>query len=446
MIPTLAKRPLFVSVGIGLAILFSASTWFYVNRIFRAEQIAEAAAHNRPRGNLSDLYPRWLGARELLLHHRNPYSPEITREIQQGYYGRPLDPSRPEDPKDQQGFAYPVYIVFPLAPTVGLPFDDVQIGFRWLLIALAVVDVLLWLGVLRWDVSCTTKIILAVMVVGWLPMVQGIKLQQLTLIVAALLAASAAVLGCTISRAPFAREVVLFASGMILAFATIKPQLAWPLVLFLLLWALSQWRTRRVFLFGFGSTMILLFAGAELLLPGWLRMFITAIGQYHQYTQNQSVLVYFFGSILGRVFEVIAVLGCALYAWRIRREAAESMTFGHAVALILALTVLVVPMFAPYNQVLLIPAVLILLRSASRPMLPALRIAYIVAFLTVAWPWIAAFLLTLSSPWLTPDLRQRLYLTPFYSNFEVPIFVFGLVLLEAWMNLPSPLRDRAAAE
>src|SRR5579864_6731526 len=174
--------------------------WFYVERVLVPYQRADAQTDDRPRGNLSDLYPRWLGARELLLHHRNPYTPEITREIQQGYYGRPLDPSRPDDPKDQQGFAYPVYVVFLLAPTVELPFDEVQTGFRWLLIALAVVDVLLWLRVLRWDVSCTTKIILAVMLVGWLPMVQGIKLQQLTLLVAALMAAAAALHGYSISQ------------------------------------------------------------------------------------------------------------------------------------------------------------------------------------------------------------------------------------------------------
>lgn len=41
-----------------------------------------------PERNFSDLFPRWLGTRELLLHGRDPYSPEITGEIQQGYYGR----------------------------------------------------------------------------------------------------------------------------------------------------------------------------------------------------------------------------------------------------------------------------------------------------------------------------------------------------------------------
>src|SRR5205085_5192608 len=107
----------------------SASMWFYFQRVLIAFQTADAAARNRPRGNLSDLYPRWLGARELILHGRDPYGADVTREIQEGYYGRQLDATRPNDPKDQQGFAYPVYVVFLLAPTVWLPFSAVQAGF-----------------------------------------------------------------------------------------------------------------------------------------------------------------------------------------------------------------------------------------------------------------------------------------------------------------------------
>src|ERR1017187_9417920 len=145
--------------------------WFYVDRILVGYQVADAAAHERPRGNLSDLYPRWLGARELLLHQRNPYGDDIAVEIQKGYYGRALDPTRPDDPKDQQGFAYPAYVVFLLAPTIDLPFDVVQIGFRWLLIGLAVATVLLWLYVLRWKPSRGTSLIFIVLMLGWLPMV-----------------------------------------------------------------------------------------------------------------------------------------------------------------------------------------------------------------------------------------------------------------------------------
>jgi hypothetical protein len=427
-----------LAVGLALAIVASGSTWFYVNRILRAQQIADAAAHDRPRGNLSDLYPRWLGARELLLHRRNPYSSEITREIQQGYYGRPLDPARADDPKDQQGFAYPVYVVFLLAPTVELPFDTVQICFRWLLVGLAAASVLLWLSVLRWRVRWERALIFIALVLGWLPMVQGIKLQQLSLLVAALIAACSACLA----------GGWLLVAGGIVALATIKPQLTWPIVLWLLVWAASDWRSRWRFVFGFGIVLLLLLAGAQLLLPGWLGIFIEAIRQYHQYTQNQSVLVWMFGSVLGRIIEVGSAILCAMCVWPLRRAPVSDPTFGRAFALVLALTVLIVPMFAPYNQVLLIPAILALLQSEAShdPVLPAIRLARAVGGVLVMWPWIAAFGLSLAYLWLTPPIRERVWAMPFYSNFMVPIFIFGLALLNTWGIQTRTLRDSAPAE
>jgi len=433
----LPKRPSFI-VGFVLALVALASTWFYVNQILRAQQIADAAVHSRPRGNFSDLYPRWLGARELLLHGRNPYSAEITREIQLGYYGRPLDPSRPNDPKDQQGFAYPAYVVFPLAPTVKLPFDTVQIGFRWFLVALAAGSILLWLSVLCWKPSWETVWIFVALILGWLPMVQGIKLQQLTLLVAALVAACGACL---------AAGWLLWAGGL-LALATIKPQLTWPLVLWLLLWAASDWRARRRFVFGFGFVMLLLLGGAQLLLPGWLRMFVEAIRQYHQYTQNESVLVVLFGSVVGRILEAVSVIVCAVCIWPVRKEPASDPAFGRAFALVLALTVLIVPKLAPYNQVLLAPVILALLRSEAShdPVLPAIRLARVVGGVLLMWPWIATVGLSLAYVWLTPAIRERVWPMPFYTNFMVPVFLFGLALQNSWGSQARTLRDNAPAE
>lgn len=430
-------RPPFLA-ALTLALAASASMWFFINRILIAQQIAYAAEHHRPRGNLSDLYPRWLGARELLRRHRNPYSAEITREIQQGYYGRPIDPSRPDDPKDQQRFAYPVYVVFLLAPTIDLPFDAVQIGFRWLLLGLAAVSVLLWLRVLRWRPSSRTVLIFIVLMLGWLPMVQGIKLQQLTLLVAALIAASGACLA----------GGWLFLAGGLLALATIKPQLTWPLVLWLLLWAGSDWRSRRRFVFGFGLMMLLLLTGAELFLPGWLRMFVGAISQYHQYTHNESLLAFLVGPILGWILAASSVLACAACLWSQRREPASSAPFGRCFALVLALTVVIVPMSALYNQVLLAPAILMLVRSSisGDEVLPAIRLARFVGGVLLVWPWIATTGLSLAYLWLTPALRERVWPMPFYASFMLPVFIFGLALLHTWMNPPLSLRDSATAE
>ena len=220
---SLLQKPWQLAVWLVLALLAATSMWFYVDRILVGHQVADAAAHDRPRGNLSDLYPRWLGARELLLHQRNPYSDEVALEIQKGYYGRALDPARPEDPKDRQGFAYPVYVVFLLAPVVGLSFHSVQLFFYWLLIALTAATVPLWSRALSWRPPPVAVAVAIALTLGSVPAVQGIKLQQLSLLVAALLAGSAA---CVASG-------FLFCGGAILALATIKPQLAWPMVLWL---------------------------------------------------------------------------------------------------------------------------------------------------------------------------------------------------------------------
>src|SRR5229473_6755141 len=114
-----------------LAVSFACGMWYYTSHVLIPYEKLDAEERGVPRGNLSDLYPRWLGARELLLHRRNPYSHEVTVEIQRGFYGRPLDASRPDDPRDQEAFTYPAYVVFLLAPFVGFPFPAVQIVFGW---------------------------------------------------------------------------------------------------------------------------------------------------------------------------------------------------------------------------------------------------------------------------------------------------------------------------
>ena len=410
-------------VALMIAIAAATGMWFYVDRILVGHQMADAAAHDYPRGNLSDLYPRWLGARELLLHHRNPYGDDITLEIQKGYYGREIDPSRPDDPKDRQGFAYPVYVVFLLAPLIKLPFHDVQIFFHWLLVGVTAASVAWWLRVLRLRWPFTTIAIAAVLTLGSVPAVQGIKLQQLSLLVAALLAGAAA---CVSGG-------FLFCSGALLALATIKPQLAGFPCAWLLLWTLADWRARRRLAFGFTAIMALLLFGAEIVLPGWWKMFAVALGQYHRYTQNASVLDQLVPwAFAGKILAGIAVFASAAVLWSLRTVAAGAREFGQATALVMALTVLVVPMYAPYNQVLLVPAILALLResrlldSHSR----GFRFGYLAGAFALAWQWMAS--LTLCAIYLLASRALALegWKWPFFSTFALPVLIFALILAE----------------
>ena len=414
--------------------------WFYVQRVLIPYEKADAAAHQRPRGNLSDLYPRWLGARELLLHHRNPYGTEIGLEIQEGYYGRPLDASRPDDPKDRQAFAYPLYVVFLLAPFIGFSFHAVQICFYCLLVILTAASVFLWMRALRWKPPVAAVAICLALTLGSFPAVQGIKLQQLSLLVAGLLAGCAA---CVASG-------FLFCAGAILALATIKPQLAWPMVAWLLLWAFSDWRLRRQLVFGFVLVLALLLAGAEFVLPGWEWRFVEALHQYHQYTQNQSVLDLLLGAMLGpragKLFGSIAALLCGFLVWKTRAKSAETPEFARTLALVLALTVLIVPMYAPYNQVLLLPAVFWLVREPARFSFQAIsRSICAISVFVFAWPWIATLILSVMYLVSSPATARSAWKLPFYSTFALPVLVFSLVLFGSALKQPV-LRGREPAE
>jgi Glycosyltransferase family 87 len=431
--------------GLLLALLFAGSMWFYVQQVLIPYQKADAALHGRPRGNLSDLYPRWLGARELLLRHRDPYSPEITREIQTGYYGRPLDPARARDrradepganeseanePRDQQAFAYPLHVVFLLAPTIGLPFPAVQTGFRWLLIILTLASVFLWLNVVRWKPSAPVIAIVVILTFGSYPVVQGIKLQQLTLVVSALLAGCAAAL--VSGRFSLA--------GLLLALATIKPQLALPVAGWLALWAVSDWRRRQIFIWSFGLSTAILLAASEYVLPGWFGEFRQAVAAYQQYTGGAgSLLDVLTTPALGKVLAAVAVIAVAVMGWRVRHVSHDSAAFGVMLTLVLAVTLVIVPTFAPYNQVLLLPAVF-LIAASWKDLWGRNRLTRLLcglALLVVFWPWLASCGLMLGSLFTPPSLVQRAWAVPLYTSLGIPLVVLGLFTICAVDRLKS---------
>jgi hypothetical protein len=177
-------------------------------------------------------------------------------------------------------------------------------------------------------------------------------------------------------------------------------------------------------------------------------MFIAAIGEYHRYTQNESVLGILFGTVAGGILGGLSVVVCAICVWGLRAESASTVAFGQATSLVMALTIFIIPMSALYNQVLLAPAILALLwsESAGATILPAIRLARVAGAILLAWPWIATLGLSLAYFWLTPALRQKLWPMPFYSSFMVPVFIFGLALLNTWTSQPGLLRDGAPAE
>jgi hypothetical protein len=418
MKPAIPHKPFWLILA---SVFCAAGVWLYADRVLIPHQISDAIAHSRPRGNLSDLYPQWLGARELLLHGRDPYSPEVTREIQQGYYSRPLDPTRPDEPEDQQGFAYPVYVTFYLAPTLHLPFDDVRKGFSWVLLGLTVATIPLWLRVLRWSAPLWAQASLIIFTIGSLTVMQGVKLPQMTLLVAALLAIGLALLA---SDCPIT-------AGVALALATIKPQLVWLLFLWFAIWTLADWRRRYRWAASFLLAMTILFAASEWYLPHWIPRFVQALHRYQSYNDAVSILDKLLPSGWGLIPCAFAVAATLYIGWKNRRVSEDTPVFAAMACLTLAVTVIVTPSYALYNEVILLPAVLLLVRD--RQVLwnqnRSSRVFLSLAAGLLLWQWLTSIVLAGLS--FVQPLRtfEAAWPLPLWTVHFLAVAVAGLVLM-----------------
>ena len=405
--------------------------WFYVQKILVAYQIQDAVIHNQPRGNFSDLYPRWLGTKELLLHQRDPYSAEITREIQQGYYGRALDPAQPADPKDEQRFAYPLYVIFILAPFIHLSFHTVQIIWFWMLLSSTAAGILFWISSMRWHPSKWTTAAIVILTIGSFAAVQALKLQQLTLLVAGLLAVVCFLLAKT--HYGFA--------GIVLALCTIKPQLAILPVACLLLWASGDWRTRKRFARTFAGMMALLFIAAQLVFPGWISSFLKGLSAYREYTGGaESSLEVLLTPLLGKVVAAVIAIAVLIICWCWRKAEAGSAQFTLLVSLVLAVTIAAVAKVAPYDHVLLLPAIFFMLQHwvPFKNITVSSRALIAVTTLMLIWPWLASLTLAIFSLFLPKEIILRGWMVPLYPSIGLPPAIMVLLIPRIISQWSSP--------
>jgi hypothetical protein len=410
-------------VALALALLAAVSMWYYVQRIVVPHQEKEAVDRDRPRGNLSDLYPRWLGARELLLRGRDPYSREVTLEIQEGYWGRRLDPSRPNDPKDQQGFAYPVYVAFLLAPTVRMDFAVVHTLYFWWSTGFAVLSVFVWKRALGARLLPWETLTAVILVLASYPFAEAFSVQQPLLFDALVLG------GSFLAR----RHGWLFLSGVLLAVATFKPQVAFLPVILMLLWVSGEWRQRQRWLWGFASTMVLLVGASEYMLRGWLFRFYDAVRAYSDYTSGTAFLDWFVSPRWSGVVRLLLILPVLWICWKSRYAESDSVASGRGLSLVLVATVCIAPNLATYNQVLLIPALFLLWDQRlvlHQGGIVSRNLTRIIAVLLV-WPWVACgTLIAARIGFHAEEFVMRAWQLPLYTTLSLPAAI--LLLLFLW--------------
>jgi len=299
----------------------------------------------------SDLAQVWVGVRAIV-HGVDPYSNEATREIQRIYYGHELAAS---DTRLSQRFAYPAQIAVVMAPLALISWPLARLLFLCVTPLLMAASVPMWLRLLGIAMSRRRLAVVVVLVLASWPMIWGLRLCQMTLVVAAFVVAA-----CWLLR--FGQGV---GAGVVLSLATVKPQVAGLVIAWLLIWAVV---TRRwTFVASFVASTATLLLTAQVLAPGWISRWLVVLNDYSHFTQMRPVLVMVFGRFVGMGLLIAIVVGSGFVLWRLWGCRADSPEFGAASALVLAVTACLLPPLSGmiYNQVLLLPAVLLLFDAGA---------------------------------------------------------------------------------
>lgn len=367
------------------------------------------------------LFPPWYASQQLLLHGRDPYSSEIAQEIQLRVYGRPAEGEPTSLVRDQHRFAYPLHLSLLLAPTVWLSFHTAQWLVLGLLLASTAASVPWWLRGLGVDAGHRGVLIAAVL--GSLAIQQGLHLQQIGMLVAALLAGAVAAVAAGRYRL----------AGVLLALASVKPHLAAGMIGWMMVWAAGDLRRRRALLVGFGITLVILLGGATLLLPDWPVRWLRVITSYPNYTGARPLLLAAFGR--GGIVLGLAAGGALMYGWwQARASQVGSPRFRRVVLLTLATQMLLIPTWIGHNQILLLPVALAAAVHARELWAAGVgsRLILLAAAGAVAWERIAATLLALGSAtgWLrTP--QAAVVALPVYPLFWFPVLAMLLAVAYA---------------
>ena len=314
--------------------------------LFVLESVAVHAFYASRFPGTNDFYPRWAGARTLLLEGRDPYSPEVSAEIRAVLVG----PNR--EGTISYSFAFPLHVIFLFWPLVYCSYDWSQaiwmVTLQWVVVA----TVIGLLRLERWRSSPIGMVGLLLATLAFYPVTRSVMLGQLTLHITLFLVA--ALLAMQRGRDGWA--------GVWLALTSIKPQMVIFVAPWLILWAVGKRRWRMLGGLVAGGSCLLLASLA--LFPRWPLSFLESLLRYSEEAGGRNPLAVLMGLawpdgpeavryILAGLL-VLAMLASWRRGWRGGEETFFSATYWSIVVGLLTFfqtgttnqVILLVPLFA----------------------------------------------------------------------------------------------------
>ena len=138
----------------------------------------------------------------------------------------------------------------------------------------------------------------------------------------------------------------------------------------------------------------------------------------------------------GRIVEVLLVAMTALVCFRNFKAPEHTAVFQASICLVMSVAVLTVPKFALYNQVLLLPAIFLLVRD--RKMIwegnMISRALLIIVSVLLVWPWLSCTALAALSFVLSQEVVERAWAIPLWTVPQLPVGVTALMLVYHYQN------------
>jgi hypothetical protein len=336
------------------------------------------------RGLRFDFYPHWVGGRALW-SGQTPYTPEITRQVQQGMFGAEL----PSD-ADQQNMAYPAYTAVVLAPVIAFPAQTAVA--LWMAVGLVSViwTPIIWLAILGWKPS---PLLLFVMILGF---TFAFHYPMDTLILAQFSGTVLLAISLSVWLLVNKRD---WLAGVIFALATVPPTIGAPLAVAILgAYVLrGRWRGLAAFI----VTMLILVGISVVRIGWWIPDWLRVVGEYADYAPPVWP-----PNFLPLPLRVILAGGVVAYSlWTLyrflrtsddQRDAEIDLAVWAVVAALLLL-----PQTGYYYLVLLIPVIIACAYRARRLPLTPRRLVWLSCILAVVSPW-----LYFSIPGHNPDTQS----------------------------------------
>lgn len=286
----------------------------------------------------NDFFARWYASRMLLTTGRGLYDWANAYELSQITGWPQVYDFR---------FYYPASLLFFTAPLSLIPYKAAVI--LWIAFGLWCLwlSMLIFARLLTPGLSVNGLTLLLALMTTSIPVLQHTVYAQFNSLVALALALAYYAL----SRQKY------FVAGLAAGAMLFKPQIALVTLLVLLTWSALAPERRRFWL-GFGVTVLMLWAGPELLERNWVVTFLQGLSSYPPVQ-----------SVVDRVWNPYQIISLGLvlvtlwFAVRLRRFPSQSVQFSALLAWTICLTALIIPIFGMLNIVLMGPVFVILLNG-----------------------------------------------------------------------------------